>query len=227
MRLHICWVLGVIVAVILSGAAFADATVRNLNNPIAVIGGQMAMLLGAEWSLPDAYSEQKSNKLVAAPKAATKISVAKKPARAVVVKYDAAWLAGLPAPTGDAEWECLRKAIYFEARGETLKGQFAVAEVILNRKDSGQYPASVCGVVGQRGNNGGCQFSYVCDGRADAMRDGEAIDRAGRIARVMLDGAPRTLTTGAIYFHTRGVSPYWSHHFDRTASIGAHLFYKP
>lgn len=231
MRLHTGWVLGAIAAVILNGAAFADVTVSHSNDPTAAIGGQMAMLLGAERQALDALPEQKLKELAVGPKVATKTTAGKAasgktPAGPAIIKYDAGWLAGLPAPTGDADWECLRKAIYFEARGETLKGQFAVAEVILNRKESGRYPASVCGVVGQRGN-GGCQFSYVCDGRADAMRDGEAIDRAGRIARVMLDGAPRTLTMGAMYFHTRGVAPDWSHRFDRTASIGAHLFYKP
>ena len=227
MRLHTGWMLGAIAAVILNGAAFADVTVSHSNDPTANIGGQMAMLLGAERQALDALPEQKLNDLAVGPKIATRTTVAgrKKPAQAVLIKYDEAWLAALPAPTGDAEWECLRKAIYFEARGETLKGQFAVAEVILNRTESGRYPGTVCEVVGQRGN-GGCQFSYVCDGRADAMKDAEAVDRAGRIARVMLDGAPRTLTMGAMFFHTRGVQPDWSHRFDRTASIGAHLFYK-
>lgn len=226
MRLHTGWVLGAIAAVILNGAAFADVTVSHSNDPTAAMGGQMALLLGAERQALDALPEQKLKELAVGPKIATKTTTAaKKPAEAVVISYDSDWLAAQPAPTGDAEWECLRKAIYFEARGETLKGQFAVAEVILNRKESGRYPGSVCEVVGQRGN-GGCQFSYVCDGRADAMKDAEAIDRAGRIARVMLDGAPRTLTMGAMYFHTRGVQPDWSHRFDQTAAIGAHLFYK-
>ncbi len=226
MRLHTGWVLGAIAAVILNGAAFADVTVSHSNDPTAAIGGQMAMILGAERQALDALPEQTLNELAVGPKVTTRTTPGKKPAAPALIRYDENWLAALPAPGGDAEWECLRKAIYFEARGETLKGQFAVAEVVLNRKESGQYPATVCGVVNQRGN-GGCQFSYVCDGRKDAMRDPEAIDRAGRIARVMLDGAPRGLTMGALYFHTRGVKPEWSHKFDRTATIGAHLFYKP
>lgn len=225
MRLHTGWVLGAIAAVILNGAAFADVTVSHSNDPTAAIGGQMAMVLGAERQALDALPEQKLNELAVGPKIETRTTAGKKAAEPVVIKYDDAWLAALPAPTGDAEWECLRKAIYFEARGETLKGQFAVAEVVLNRTESGRYPASVCGVVEQRGN-GGCQFSYVCDGVKDSMRDPAAVDRAGRIARVMLDGAPRTLTMGAMYFHTRGVRPDWAHRFDRTAAIGAHLFYK-
>lgn len=129
-----------------------------------------------------------------------------------------------PAPTGDAQWECLTQALYFEARGEGLEGQIAVAEVILNRVDSPLYPRTVCGVVKQRGG-GGCQFSYVCDGRTK-MREKGAANMAGRIARAMLDGAPRILTDGATHFHTRGVRPSWSKRFPKTASIGAHLFYR-
>ena len=119
---------------------------------------------------------------------------------------------------------CLTEALYFEARGESLEGQVAVAEVILNRVDSPLYPRTVCGVVKQRGG-GGCQFSYVCRGTTK-MREKQAADLAGRIARAMLDGAPRVLTDGATHFHTRGVRPSWSKRFARTASIGAHLFYR-
>jgi spore germination cell wall hydrolase CwlJ-like protein len=135
------------------------------------------------------------------------------------------WLMAQPIPEGDAEWQCLTEAIYFEARGESLKGQIAVAEVILNRVDSPLYPRTVCGVVKQRGS-GGCQFSYICDGRTDRMREKDAADLAGRIARAMLDGAPRLLTEGATSFHTRSVRPSWSRRYIQTASIGAHLFYR-
>jgi spore germination cell wall hydrolase CwlJ-like protein len=128
---------------------------------------------------------------------------------------------------GDEEWECLSQAIYHEARGEELEGQVAVAEVILNRKDSGQYPSTVCGVVEQgTGEKYMCQFSYFCDGLSDAIRDQEAWDRAGRIARVMLDDAPRELTNGALFYHTKAVEPYWADEFYETAEIGAHLFYR-
>ena len=134
------------------------------------------------------------------------------------------WLMAQPAPKGDAQWECLTEALYFEARGEGLEGQIAVAEVILNRVDSPLYPRTVCGVVKQRGS-GGCQFSYVCSGKSK-LREKAAANLAGRIARAMLDGAPRLLTDGATHFHTRGVKPGWSKRFSRTASIGSHLFYR-
>lgn len=136
-----------------------------------------------------------------------------------------AWLAAQPAPEGDAEWQCLTEALYFESRGESLEGQVAVAEVILNRADSPLYPRTVCGVVKQRGG-GGCQFSYVCGGRTHRMHERGAADLAGRIARAMLDGAPRLLTDGATHFHTRNVRPGWSKRFAHTTSIGAHVFYR-
>jgi spore germination cell wall hydrolase CwlJ-like protein len=134
------------------------------------------------------------------------------------------WLMARPNPTGDEQWQCLTQAIYFEARGESLEGQIAVAEVILNRADSPLYPRTICGVVKQRGG-GGCQFSYVCHGKTK-MREKRAANLAGRIARAMLDGAPRVLTEGATHFHTRSVKPSWSKRFARTASIGSHLFYR-
>ena len=229
MRLRLILTAGATALAAMTGAAFADVTVSQSNDPTLQLGAQMANLLGAEHKVLDAMPEERLTSLAVGPKVETKTTPNAKteaPARSVgLIGYDSAFLAAQPAPTGDAQWECLRKAIYFEARGESIKGQFAVAEVILNRADSGRYPATVCGVVNQRGN-GGCQFSYTCDGRADSMRDPESIDRAGRIARVMLDGAPRALTLGATYFHTTGVRPDWSRRFARTAAIGAHLFYK-
>jgi hypothetical protein len=140
-------------------------------------------------------------------------------------EYSRDWIAARPVAAGDADWSCLAKAIYFEARGESIRGQFAVAEVILNRVDSPLYPRTVCRVVHQ-GGGGGCQFSFTCDGRKDRIRDREAFAIAGKIARVMLDGAPRALTDGATHFHTRNVRPGWAHRMPRTAAIGAHLFYR-
>lgn len=147
------------------------------------------------------------------------------PASALTEGLTEDWLMAQPVPEGDAEWQCLTEAIYFEARGESLQGQVGVAEVILNRVDSPLYPRTVCGVVKQRGS-GGCQFSYICDGRTDRMREKASADLAGRIARAMLDGAPRVLTEGATSFHTRSVRPSWSRRYVQTASIGAHLFYR-
>ena len=131
------------------------------------------------------------------------------------------------APT--KAWRCLAEALYFEARGESMFGQLAVAEVILNRVDSDAFPDSVCGVVGEgaTGSNGGCQFSYKCDGRSDRPADTAAFDRVGKVAWVMLQGKPRILTGKATFYHTTAVRPSWAGKLVQTARIGEHLFYRP
>lgn len=117
--------------------------------------------------------------------------------------------------------ECMAEALYHEARGEGTRGQQAVAEVILNRVDSRQFPSSVCGVINQPR-----QFSYTIGG-TKPMRNKAAILRARAIAEAALAGAPRNLTGGATYFHTPAVRPAWSHRFQRTVQIGRHIFYRP
>jgi spore germination cell wall hydrolase CwlJ-like protein len=130
-------------------------------------------------------------------------------------------------PQGGEEWRCLSEALYFEARGESIRGMMAVAEVILNRVDRAEYPDTVCGVVHQgTGNRYQCQFTYTCDGLSDQIGDPAAWDEVGRVARMMLDGAPRTLTAGATHYHTTAVSPSWAARFARTTQIGTHLFYR-
>lgn len=138
----------------------------------------------------------------------------------VKVRYDRAWLDARPAASGGREWKCLATAIYFEARGEPVKGQFAVAEVILNRVGHAAYPDTVCGVVNQT-----CQFSFTCDGLPERITDRAAFARAGKIAEIMLHGVPSALTAGATHFHTTGVRPDWARRLPRTAQIGDHIFY--
>lgn len=140
-------------------------------------------------------------------------------------KLDLAALDAMPRTTGDAQWQCLATAIYFEARGEPVAGQIAVAEVVLNRVDSRAYPNSICGVTGQTGG-GGCQFSYACDGRPDVMTSAVSRNRAEQLARMLIDGRPRTVTDGATHFHATYVRPDWSRRFARTAAIGNHVFYR-
>ncbi len=143
-------------------------------------------------------------------------------------RYDLSWLNAQPRASGGSEWRCLTEALYFEARGETVKGQFAVAEVILNRVDSPRFPNSVCGVINQgTGRKFACQFTYTCDGRPENVAEPAAWDQVGKVARVMLAGADRPLTKGATYYHTTAVSPRWARSFSRTARYGVHLFYRP
>lgn len=142
--------------------------------------------------------------------------------------YTRDYLVAIPAPKGGKQWACLAEALYFEARGEEIMGQFAVAEVILNRVDSAAFPSSPCGVVHQgTGRRFACQFTYDCDGRAEIIRDKKAYVQVGKVAQLMLEGAPRRLTKGALYYHTKSVNPRWAKSFLKTAVIGRHYFYAP
>lgn len=141
--------------------------------------------------------------------------------------YTSDWINAQPSASGGADWQCLSEALYFEARGETVRGQFAVAEVILNRVDSRDFPNSVCGVINQgTGQRFRCQFTYTCDGHAEAINEPATFVRVGKVARAMLDGTERALTQGATYYHANWVSPRWARRFVKTASIGVHLFYR-
>lgn len=143
------------------------------------------------------------------------------------VRYDRAWLAEQPVVEGGAEWRCLAEALYFEARGETLEGQYAVAEVILNRVEHANYPDTICGVVNEgTGRRNACQFSYTCDGRPEVVTEDRAWNRLGHVARIMMEGAPRDLTRGATHYHADRVRPTWSRVYPRTARYGQHIFYR-
>ena len=148
-------------------------------------------------------------------------------AAAVGVEYTSAWLNARPSASGDAQWQCLSEALYFEARGETVKGLFAVAEVIMNRVDSRAFPNSLCGVIHQgTGKRYQCQFTYTCDGNPEVIHEPAAYRRVAKVAQAMIDGAARQLTNGATYYHTTAVYPRWAARFVRTASIGVHRFYR-
>jgi len=209
----------------LAHGVHAEMTVSQSNAPMAPIDGDLVALLGQERSGLDALSAGRIREIALPP-----VTVRTQPGRAGKANaggkaYDPAVLARVASVKGDANFQCLATAIYFEARGESLKGQVAVAEVVLNRVDSPQFPRTICGVVNQ-GGSGGCQFSFTCDGRADRIREKGAWDVAARIARVMIDGGARDLTDGATYFHTPKVRPSWARRFDLTATIGSHLFYR-
>lgn len=216
MRLLMCWASSAF-ALLVGGAALADVTVSQSNAPTEEVGPQISALLGQERDARAALHD------VAAPEQAKDAP----PARPVLIKYDAKWVsAQSPDVARNEEWRCLAEALYFEARGETVRGQFAVAEVILNRVDSPSYPRTICGVVKQGASGPGCQFSYACDGKPETITETRAFTRAGEIAAIMLAGAPRGLTSGATHFHTNAVNPHWASRLPRTATIGAHLFYR-
>jgi cell wall hydrolase len=123
--------------------------------------------------------------------------------------------------TENNEQDCLANAVYFEARGEPIEGQLAVAEVVLNRTRSGRYPATICEVVTQP-----WQFSFVRNGiipRAD--RNSEAWRKAVAIARIAEAGAQRLLPRDVLWYHADYVSPSWGRRLARNTKIGLHIFY--
>jgi len=127
----------------------------------------------------------------------------------------------------ERELHCLSEAIYYEARGETIEGQIAVAEVIMNRVDSRHYPDTVCGVVTQGADRrNSCQFSYKCDGAPERMSEKNAAARARDVAILLMKGERRDLTEDATHYHASYVNPYWAKSLTLTATHGTHVFYR-
>ncbi len=127
----------------------------------------------------------------------------------------------------ESEAHCLAQAIYYEARGEPLPGQIAVAEVVLNRKESGRYPDTICAVVFQNEHRKNrCQFSFACDGKTDTPPSGKTWNKSISLANYVLADGSLRLTNAATHYHADYVSPFWSKHLEKTVSIGQHIFYK-
>ena len=130
-----------------------------------------------------------------------------------------------------SEGGCLAEAIYYEARGESVAGQKAVAEVVLRRTHNKNYARTVCGVVFegvQEGRTSGCQFSFACDGSMHRPKEDEAWLQAKLLAEKIMAGVVPVgdMTGNAIAYHSIGVSPPWSGTMLRTAQIGKHVFYR-
>jgi N-acetylmuramoyl-L-alanine amidase len=126
------------------------------------------------------------------------------------------WANGTP----DRETECLAAATYFESKGEPLEGQLAVANVILNRAESGRFASTVCGVVHQRG-----QFSFVRNGRMPAVARGSTQwKNAVAIAHIAKNDLWQPKVETALFFHAKRVSPGWR--MQRVGAVGNHVFYR-
>ncbi len=125
------------------------------------------------------------------------------------------------------ELRCMAQAVYYEARGESHRGQVAVAEVVMNRVRSEHYPDSVCGVVYQGSHRStGCQFTFTCDGSLNRTPRGPGWARAQAVARQVMGGYTRAITGRATHYHTTAVDPYWSSTLVETGRIGEHIFYR-
>jgi spore germination cell wall hydrolase CwlJ-like protein len=124
------------------------------------------------------------------------------------------------AETPDDESDCLARAVYWESKGEPLAGQLAVADVIINRSQSGRFASTICGVVRQRG-----QFSFVRGGHIPAAPQGSRDWRiAVAIARIARQDLANGAAPRALFFHARSAHPGWR--LTRVASVGNHVFYR-
>src|SRR5215469_6694463 len=125
--------------------------------------------------------------------------------------------------------KCLANAVYFEARGEPVRGQIAVAQVVMNRVFSGYYPDIVCGVVYKNAHRlFACHFPFACDGTRDRSPEPDAWVRAKQIAHDTLDGKLWLPDVGkATHYHAFWVRPAWIREMHKLDRIGVHTFYRP
>ena len=147
------------------------------------------------------------------------------------------------------ELYCLAKNIYFEAKSEPIAGQYAVADVVLNRVKDSRFPNTICEVVYEgpvreswqtkkqpdledaeriyHPIRDRCQFSWWCDGKSDNIKDGDAWRKSQEIAyRLVNDYKHRGLTEGATHYHATYVNPKWAPTLDLVGRIGTHIFYR-
>ncbi|WP_027524299.1 cell wall hydrolase [Bradyrhizobium sp. Ec3.3] len=125
--------------------------------------------------------------------------------------------------------KCLAEAVYFESRGEAVRGQMAVAQVVMNRVFSGKYPDTVCGVVYQnKYRHFACQFTFACDNNPDVIREPDMWERAKKIAKATLDGQIWLPEVGkSTHYHAYWVRPSWVAEMKKMYKFGVHTFYRP
>ena len=131
---------------------------------------------------------------------------------------------------------CLALNTYHEAKNQSMIGQVATAQVVMNRVADSRYPNSVCEVVKQGPKYKGsdvpvrhkCQFSWFCDGKSDEpKRDSKEWRRAQDYARIVLSGRiVLDVTEGATHYHATYVKPSWAKTKTRTTRIESHIFYR-
>ena len=130
---------------------------------------------------------------------------------------------------------CMAANIYHEAKNQSMLGQFAVAQVVMNRVEDSRYPDTVCEVVKQgltyRNGKvviGKCQFSWYCDGKSDEPnRKSKAWSKAIRHAAIIMgESINLDVTDGATHYHASYVRPSWAKTKKRTTRIDKHIFYR-
>jgi N-acetylmuramoyl-L-alanine amidase len=119
----------------------------------------------------------------------------------------------------DADLDCMAKAVHHEAANQPLKGQLALAQLIMNRVKSPLFPKTICAVVNQAG-----QFFHTARYHPHASDD--RWHTAVGIARIAREDAEPALVPGALFYHASYVRPYWAHRRVEVARIGQHVFYR-
>jgi hypothetical protein len=128
-----------------------------------------------------------------------------------------------------AQLDCLARNIYYEAGYEPFEGKVAVAQVTINRAESGEFPSDICRVVYQKNivyEKVLCQFSWYCEtATIKKPMNGPAYTESMEVAKkVLLEGFRLPSIKDALYFHGDYINPGWKR--ERVAKIGRHIFYK-
>jgi hypothetical protein len=129
---------------------------------------------------------------------------------------------------GLKDQQCMAEAIYFEARGESYRGQIAVGQVVMNRVAHHLYPNTICSVVYQNQfKRNACQFSFACDGIPERVTDEKAWAQAKEVARGVILGKLYITEVGyATHYHASYVYPAWAPRMTKVTKIGMHVFYQ-
>jgi len=128
------------------------------------------------------------------------------------------------------EVECLAENIYYESGSESYEGKLAVAQVTINRVNSGKFSSSICGVVNQKDTINGsmvCQFSWVCNSLKGMIRNKYQWEESQLVAkRALTSNVAHDLVyqQNALYYHANYVNPGWK--LTRVGQIGNHIFYR-
>ena len=200
------------VATVASSTVSVQATIAALPSST---GGPTDALLGAPAPKPVPQPAVLAKVSTSIEREAAWLYKAGWPLYALVGKYSA----GAPL---DEQGKCLATAVYFEARGESLEGQLAVARVVMNRAASGRYPTDWCSVVKQP-----WQFSFVRNGQFPAVNEGSAAwARAQGVARLAMANIVPSVESDVLWYHATYVAPSWGRRLAMVQKIGLHLFYR-
>ncbi len=144
-----------------------------------------------------------------------------------------------PVKAETKDMSCLALNIYHEARNQSIAGQIAVAQVVMNRVKDPRYPNTICGVVLQGPHRPSwkdktrmypvrhrCQFTWYCDGKSDKIKDVQAYKDALNVAELIKSNAMLDITSGATHYHAEWVTPSWAKRKTRTTKIEDHIFYR-